>query len=79
MLTGKLPPPAPEDAERWVHLFKREAWYEHMWDDSQKDIRRDVYIVVAGGNAGAFASVVPPYLLAANPVTRAIKKAGATL
>ncbi len=77
MLTGKLPPPAPEDADRWVHLFKREPWYEHMWDDSQKDIRRDIYIVVAGGNAGAFASVVPPYLLAANPVTRAIKKAGA--
>lgn len=76
MLAGKLPPPSPDDSGRWVHLFKREPWYEHIWDDSQANMKRDVLIVVAGGNAGVFASVVPPYLLAANPVTRPIRRAG---
>ncbi len=63
------------DESEYVHLFRDKDKYGiTVFPEQMKGRRGDVFLVVAGGDVGPYCSVVAPYPITSNPVTRLIRE-----
>lgn len=64
----------PGDENTYLYLFKNNEEHDnYMWPSSWLEGREvDIYVVVAGGNAGHRIAVTVPYNVSSNPVSRDI-------
>ena len=64
----------PGDEERYVYLFKDQEEYNHLnFRPSELAHKNDVYLVVAGGDAGWWTAIFDHYSSSTDPVTKRIR------
>lgn len=63
----------PGDDERFAYVFKPHEYDEMLFDDTALMRRSDIYVVVAGGNAGPRLCFLAPYGASTNPVTKEVR------
>lgn len=64
----------PGDEERFVYLFKDQEEYNRLnFRPSELAHKNDIYIVVAGGDAGPRVAVFDHYSSSTDPVTIPVK------
>ncbi|MFQ5861292.1 MAG: hypothetical protein ACE5IG_07080 [Dehalococcoidia bacterium] len=67
----------PGDEDRFVYLFKDQEEYNRLtFRPSELAHKNDIYIVVAGGDAGSHMGVFDHYSVSTDPVTKSIKLPG---
>jgi hypothetical protein len=66
----------PSDAETRLHLFKQNPEYDRYvaLGSAFDDRELDVFVVVAGGDAGARMQITIPYQVSSNPVTKEVRR-----
>jgi hypothetical protein len=61
------------DEQRFGYVFKPHEYDEILFDDTALQRRSDIYVVVAGGNAGPRLCFLAPYGASTNPVTKEVR------
>jgi hypothetical protein len=65
----------PEDESRYVYVFKPGEYDRFMQPTGALERGTDIYVVVAGGNAGIRMAYVTPYGVSTDPVTKPVRAA----
>ncbi|MFC1919185.1 hypothetical protein ACFLWX_00130 [Chloroflexota bacterium] len=63
----------PGDESKYAYVFKASQIDEYLFDDSNLLRKSDIYLIVAGGDAGTRVCWLMPYGFSSDPVTKAIK------
>jgi hypothetical protein len=63
----------PGDEDRFVYLFDPGPYDRFMQAPGALERGADIYVVVAGGNAGIRMAYITPYGVSSDPVTRPVR------